>query len=152
MSADVAETDGHNDDKAIPAHSNKVTHTYWIRYPQHEPREVDPHYRDFHAYRARTEANAVCAVGEYRKDFSGCQGGLELHHAHIEFALQNAVDLKILEAYYPGVSNPDEVGAWVESAANLEWLCCFHHRGHGGVHVASASDFEAQKFVMGLIT
>lgn len=40
----------------------------------------------------------------------------------------------------------------MESAANLEWLCEFHHRGHGGVHVASSADFEAEKFIKGLIS
>ncbi|RAV17486.1 hypothetical protein DQP57_00215 [Mycobacterium colombiense] len=134
------------------AHEQEVTHHYTMHYPEHEPREHDPHYHDFEAYRRRTKATAVCAIGEWRKDFSGCRGPLELHHAHIEFALQNAVDLAVLEAHYPGVSNPDEVGEWVESAANLEWLCQFHHRGHGGVHVASSSDFEAQKFIEGLIS
>lgn len=91
-------------------------------------------------------------MGEYRDDFSECHGGLELHHAHIEFALQNSVDLAILEAHYPGVSDPESVGEWVESGANLEYLCEFHHRGHGGVHVASSSDFEAEHFIKGLIS
>jgi hypothetical protein len=27
----------------------------------------------------------------------------------------------------------------------------FHHRGHGGKHVAAFSDFEAEKYVRGLI-
>jgi hypothetical protein len=43
------------------------------------------------------------------------------------------------------------VGAWVESADNLQWLCEFHHRGHGGVHIASSSDYEAERYVRGLI-
>lgn len=77
---------------------------------------------------------------------------MELHHAHVEFALQNSVDLAWLEKDYPGVSNPDEVGAWVESGANFVWLCVAHHRGHSGAHVASASDWEAVKYVRGLIT
>ena len=76
---------------------------------------------------------------------------LELHHSHVEFSLQNGVNLEWLEVDYPGISNPDEVGAWVESPENLQWLCEFHHRGHGGVHVASASDYEAEKYVRNLI-
>jgi hypothetical protein len=77
---------------------------------------------------------------------------LELHHSHIEFALLNSVELKWLEAVYPGVSDPESVGAWVESAANLMWLCLFHHRGIGGVHRLDASNYEAEKFVRGLVT
>lgn len=134
-------------------HDAKVTHAYTVHYPPHPPREGDPHYRDFEAYRRRTHATAKCAVGAHRNDFSECtlDRPLELHHSHVEFSLQNGVDLKWLERDYPGVSNPDEVGAWVESADNLEWLCVFHHRGHGGAHVAAAADFEAEKYVRGLI-
>lgn len=137
---------------ATPPHDQNVTHHYLVHYPEHEPRESDPHYKDFDHYRRETHATAKCAIGEYRRDFSDCEGPLELHHAHIEFALQNAIDLAVLEDHYPGVSNADEVGEWVESAANLEWLCRWHHRGHGGVHVASAADFEAERFVRGLIS
>lgn len=76
---------------------------------------------------------------------------IELHHAHVEFSLQNGVDLAALEKDYPGISDQSQVGTWVESGANFQWLCAFHHRGHGGVHVASASDFEAEKYVRDLI-
>jgi len=137
-----------------PAHDQTVTHHYVVHYPDHEPRESDPHYRDFNAYRRRTKGTAKCAIGLHRNDFSECSldKPLELHHAHIEFSLQNGVDLKWLEADYPGVSNPDTIGAWVESADNLMWLCEAHHRGAGGIHTASASDFEAEKYVRGLIS
>lgn len=136
----------------VAAHTQVTAHRYLMHYPEHPARQDDPHYRDFEEYRRRTHATAKCAIGGHRGDFSECQGGLELHHAHVEFSLQNGVDLAWLEADYPGISKPDEVGAWVESARNLEWLCEFHHRGHGGVHVASASDFEAEKYVRGLIS
>jgi hypothetical protein len=132
-------------------HDQKITNSYIVHYPQHEPRESDPHYKDFNAYRKRTKDTAVCAIGGNRADFTECNGGLELHHAHIEFSLQNGVDLKWLEHDYPGVSNPNEVGAWIESADNLEWICEKHHRGAGGIHHASAADFEAQKYVRNLI-
>lgn len=134
------------------AHDGAVTHHYTMHYPAHPARKDDPHYRDFEAFRKRTKDTAQCSVGAHRGDFSECHGGLELHHAHVEFSLQNGVELKWLEKDYPGISDPDSVGAWVESAANLMWLCEFHHRGHGGVHVASASDYEAEKYVKGLIS
>ena len=137
-----------------PAHDQNVTHRYVVHYPDHEPRESDPHYRDFNAYRRRTKNTAQCAIGNHRADFSECSldKPLELHHAHIEFSLQNGVDLKWLEVDYPGVSDPKIVGAWVESAENLMWLCEAHHRGAGGIHVAAASDFEAEKYVRSLIS
>lgn len=138
----------------VPAHDQTATHRYTMHYPEHPARENDPHYRDFEAFRRRTKDTAQCAIGAHRGDFSECSldRALELHHAHVEFSLQNGVDLAWLEKDYPGISDPETVGAWVESGANLLWLCQFHHRGHGGVHVASASDYEAAKFVRGLIS
>src|SRR5438309_1089259 len=110
-------------------HERTVTHKYVLHYPEHPPRDSDPHYVDFNHYHRRTRRTARCYVGE-RVGFQDCrdaqgspvaiddkgqQSGLELHHAHIEFAVQNSVDLKALEKDYPGVSNQDELGAWVES-------------------------------------
>lgn len=135
----------------IGEHDQNITHHYQIHYPAHDPRESDRHYKDFNAYRRRTHATAKCSFGEHHDDYTECRGVLELHHAHVEFALQNGIDLAWLERDYPGIGDADSVGAWVESAANLLWLCAFHHRGHGGVHVASASDFEASRYVRGLI-
>jgi hypothetical protein len=125
-----------------------------MHYPEHPARQDDPHYRDFEAYRRRTKATAKCAMGVARGDFSECDlsAPLELHHSHVEFSLQNGVDLAWLERDYPGISDPNQVGAWVESADNLQWLCRACHRGHGGVHVAAASDYEASRYVRGLIS
>lgn len=134
-----------------PEHAQAETKHYTVHYPAHPERTSDPHYKDFNAYRRKTHKTAKCSVGEHRNDYTECAGGLELHHSKVEFALQNGIDLAWLEVDYPGISDPNTVGAWVESAENLMWLCEFHHRGHGGVHVASASDFEAEKYVKGLI-
>lgn len=143
-------------DKTIAAHTQKVSHTYYVNYPAHDPRVGDPNYVDFNHIKEQWQKDPkkwVCVVGAHRNDFSECDldNPLEIHHAHIEFALQNGVDLKWLEVDYPGVSDPSQVGAWVESANNLEVLCRFHHRGSGGEHVATASDFEAEKYVKSLI-
>ena len=80
-----------------------------------------------------------------------CEGGLELHHSHIEFALQNEIDLAWLEKDYPGVSDPTTVGKWVESGQNLIFYCEKHHRGAGGVHNADASDWEGEHYIRNLI-
>lgn len=136
----------------VNAHDRRITHHYLVHYPPHPERADDPHYKDFDHYRRATRKDATCAIGAHRGDFRECAGELELHHSHVEFALQNGIDLAWLETDYPGISDPNSVGAWVESASNLLWLCEFHHRGAGGVHVASASDFEAEKYVKGLIS
>lgn len=134
------------------AHDQTVTNTYVIAYPDHEPREKDPHYRDFHAWKAAQKAAGKwrCAFAVEIDDDSECDltAPLEAHHSHIEFALSNAVDLAHLEHLYPGVSNPDEVGAWIETGANLALYCRRHHRAaDAGVHHLDAALFEASKFL-----
>lgn len=138
--------------KTVAAHTQAITNHYTIAFPAHPARENDPHYRDFEKYRKDHIDTAVCHFAERRGgDTSECGGNLELHHSHVEFSMQNGVDLALLERDYPGISNPDEVGAWVESGDNLIFYCEKHHRGHGGVHHASASDFEAEHYIRGLI-
>lgn len=139
--------------KITKAHKQTVVNRYTIFYPDHAPREDDPHYKDFQAYRKQHIATAVCHFAELRGgDTSECDGGLELHHRVIEFALMNAVDLALFERDYPGISDPETLGAWVESGTNLIFLCAKHHRGHGGIHHASASDWQAEQYIRDLIT
>ena len=144
------------EDEAVQAHDQPTSHHYTVHYPEHPAREDDPHYRDFeHIHRTwrKDPQKWQCAIGKHRGDFSECDLSrpLELHHTHVEFSMQNGVSLDWLEVDYPGISDPDTIGAWVESADNLEVLCVRHHRGHGGIHVAAAADFEAQKYVRKLI-
>lgn len=162
----------------VAAHTGLVTRSYTLHYPEHPARASDPHYKDFNHFHRKFGPTARCAFavrfdppdaaplvlgghGGYSKRLigageiiAGCDltHPMELHHAHVEFSLQNGVDLAVLERDYPGISDPSQIGAWVESAANFEWLCAFHHRGHAGVHVAASSDFEASRYVLGLIT
>jgi hypothetical protein len=150
----------------VPAHDQRVSHAYLVHYPEHPARVRDPHYKDFDAYRRRTRAAARCYVGE-RVGYQDCrddqgrpclpsgdggvQPGLELHHAHVEFALTNGISLAALEEDYPGISDPSQVGAWVESGANFRWLCVAHHRSQIGAHAAAHADFEASCYVLGLL-
>lgn len=142
----------------VAAHKQHVTRSYWVAYPEHGPRESDPHYKDFHAFKENRRAAGTyhCdwAVEHRNGDFSECDltMPLEAHHSHIEWALLNEVDLSLLEAQYPGVSDADQVGAWVESASNLELLCVNHHRRHMGKHGASYADFEGLSFVRNLLS
>lgn len=151
---------------AVPAHDQRETHAYTVHFPPHPARKDDPHYVDFNHYHRLHRATARCYVGE-RIGFGDCrdaqghpspppadggeQPGLELHHAHVEFSLQQGIDLAALERDFPGISNATEVGAWVESDQNFRWLCVFHHRGPGGAHTAAHADFEAEQYVRGLI-
>jgi len=153
--------------QVIQAHTVVQGHRYVLHFPAHPARASDPHYVDFTAYHKKTRATARCYVGQ-RVGYGDCrdaqgnpalppgdtgqQPGLELHHAHVEFSLQNGISLAALEVDYPGISNPDEVGAWVETAANFRWLCVYHHRGAGGAHTAAHSDWEGQQYILGLIS
>jgi len=146
-----------SDDQATPAHDQVLTHRMVVHYPAHPARVHDPHYKDFNRIHRTWKADPQkwqCAIGKHRNDFTECtlDKPLELHHAHVEFSLQNGVDLAWLEVDYPGISDPDQVGAWTETAANLVVLCVAHHRGPGGVHVADASTFEAEKYIRGLVS
>lgn len=153
-------------EQPVAAHDALQSHHYLVHFPPHPPRTGDPHYVDFDHYHRKHRATARCYVGE-RVGFDACrdqhgvpcpppngggeQPGLELHHAHVEFALQQGVDLAALEHDYPGISDPANIGAWVESDVNFRWLCVYHHRGPGGAHTASHADWEAQQYVPGLI-
>ena len=160
----------------IAPHSATETHRYIMHYPEHPAREGDPHYVDFHHFHAKYGPDARCAFAVHatldgdpppvrQSDFPrrligageeralcDTEHPIELHHAHVEFSLQNGVDLALLEKDYPGISDRNNVGAWVESAANFVWYCAGHHRGAGGAHSATASDFEAEHYISGLIT
>lgn len=148
------------------AHEQKTSHSYIVHFPAHPARKDDPHYVDFHHYHTLHRPTARCWVGE-RVGYGDCrdaqgivcpapisgeQPGLELHHAHVEFSLQNGIDLSALEKDFPGISDKTNVGAWVESDVNFRFLCAFHHRAAGGSHTASHSDWEASQYIPGLIS
>lgn len=141
----------------VPAHDQKITHTYHIAYPAHEPRGADPHLHEFREFKARRRAAGTwwCdfAADHRSGDMSECDMStpLEAHHTHIEFALLNGVDIALLETDFPGIST-QSVGAWLDGDENLTLLCARHHRSHGGVHCASAADWEGEKYIRGLIT
>jgi len=141
----------------VLAHLQKVTKRYTVHYPAHPGREEDPWHADFEEFKRRRRA-----AGTYYCDFaqqfregdaSECtiDKPLEAHHSIIEYALQNGVDISSLDKFYPGVAQMG-IGKWLDSDQNLTLLCVWHHRGHGGVHIISASDYEAYKFVKGLIS
>ncbi len=150
----------------VAAHDAPQTHHYLMHFPEHPARPDDPHYVDFNHYHNEHRATARCYIGEHigfddcrDAQFNSCpppedggeQPGLELHHAYVEFSLQNGINLAALEKDFPGISDTTDVGAWVESDVNFRWLCAWHHRGAAGAHTASHSDWTASVYVPGLI-
>lgn len=134
-----------------PAHDQTESHKYVVHYPEHLPRAEDPLYKAFEAYHRATAKTAKCYIGT-RIGFEACAGGLELHHAHVEFSLANGILLTAIDLDFPLLKDDAAVQKWVESDQNLRWLCMFHHRGHAGTHVATHADWEAGQYVPQLIS
>jgi hypothetical protein len=113
------------------AHQEEVTVRFIERWPDHEPREQDPHYALFNAAKRRMKRQGLlkCAVAS-----SYHWGPIELHHDKVEFAHINDVDVGKFNALY-GLHLDDEgFRVFVEQEGNLEPLCQLHHRGQEGVH------------------
>jgi hypothetical protein len=140
----------------VAAHDQLFVHKYIVHYPDHDPRPEDPYYRTFEAWRKAHRDPSVykCHFGVERGgDFSECdlEHPLEAHHSKIELAMMNEVDFTLLEKTFPGISTPKKLGTWMNSTPNLMWLCRWHHRGHGGEHSATYSDYTAEHYVRHLI-
>jgi hypothetical protein len=148
--AKVVPVDGATAAQQVAAHDGTQSHKYIMHFPAHPARVGDPHYVDFNAYHRKHHDTATCFVGDRIGKDECSEGPLELHHAHIEFSLQNGVDLAALEHDYPGISNPDQVGVWIESEANFRWLCALHHRGYAGAHTSAHADWEAGLYIRDL--
>lgn len=133
----------------VPAHRQVFTNRYIVAYAEHEPRAKDPHRRDFEEWKRRQKESGHwrCHWADEIDDDSECdhEHPLEAHHSHIEFALANNVSLEHLEHLYPGISDPGQVGAWIDSDANLVLLCAYHHRSFAGIHHLDAAMWEAAK-------
>jgi hypothetical protein len=141
----------------VPAHDQLTVHRYIIRYPAHEPRDHDPHRHDFLEWKRRRKASGAwhCDFAALHRhgDTSECDLSrpLEAHHKVVELAMLNEISFDLLEDDFPGIS-AQSAGAWIDSDANLTLLCASHHRGPGGVHVASYSDFSSEYYIRRLIT
>lgn len=115
----------------VPAHTQGMTTRYALYYPEHEPRETDTHYRLFHAARTRLER-----LGALRCWRCGAIDDIQLHHAIVEFALANGVDIAAFSRLYPEfhVADDETFLDFVESEGNLMPLCVRCHIGEAGIH------------------
>lgn len=124
-------------------------------YPSHEPRENDPHYAAFDAFRRSTIDTAVCWWSVQTGIRDKCSGGMELHHGVAEYAAINAIDPKLLDAEFPDAgSTRDEIDAWVNSSPeSLVWLCEHHHRSHeSGIHSVPYAIYRSSLVAPSLLT
>lgn len=140
-------------DDAVAAHDQVFSNRYLVHYHAHPPRAEDPHHRDFEEWKRRQKATGKwrCHWAAEIDDDSQCDRShpLEAHHSVIELALENNVDFAHLERLYPGISDPDQIGAWIDSDENLVLLCAFHHRSvAGGIHHLDAAMWSASKVIL----
>jgi hypothetical protein len=122
----------------VLAHQARQTLHFVWHYPDHEPRKSDPHYGDFQAAKKRLKEQ-----GLWRCVVCGSAEQVQLHHAHVEFSLQNGVDVGRLNEALGLHLGTDEFAAWIDSPGNLEPLCRTHHTGTEGVHQLCAPAWEA---------
>jgi hypothetical protein len=126
------------------AHDQSLTIHLQEHIPEHEPRESDPHYALFNQARARMKRQGllVCAIGD---DY--CEGGVELHHSHIEFSLVGTVDPdKLAKALGLHFTSDDDFQSFIEGPGNLEPLCAIHHRTKYGIHMIPGPLWEPLRY------
>lgn len=114
-----------------PAHDSSVTVKFIERYPAHEPREKDPHYKYFHQAHDRMKKAGLLKCNVFSKAH---YGQIELHHDKVEFAHINDIDEAKFNELYGLHLDDEQFQIYVESEGNLEPLCTEHHRGVLGVH------------------
>jgi hypothetical protein len=129
-----------------PAHDQRETFTVIQSFPEHLPRESDPHYHYFHQAVQRLKA-----AGKYRCwiNNADCAGDLEAHHSTVEFALANNVDISHFTQLYPefGLTDDESFFRFVEEEGNLTILCRMHHIGVLGIHSIHYPAWLAQRFL-----
>lgn len=135
-------------DKITPAHTQKVHLDILEFFPDHEPRESDPHYHLFNDARAKLKAAGKWVCWACGKTEAQVGSPLEAHHSTIEFALANGVDVLKFKERFPefNVSTDEELFAFVEGESNLTILCTDHHRGLHGIHSLPYPCWVAQAF------
>lgn len=128
-------------------HSRTLHET--VAYPEHGPRESDPHYAIFNA--AKHHLVHVLGVGCWigGANLKAIQAGLpathrcfgssqmEAHHAIAEFAGLNETDWRKVANDFPqvGIHSDEDFLTFAESEGGLTILCDKHHRlGNTGIH------------------
>lgn len=113
------------------AHEQTVTIRFIERWPAHEPRESDPHYKAFNRTKRRMKKLGLlrCAI-----DSDYHHGPIELHHSLVEYAHIGDVDVEKFNRAYGLHLTDEQFLDYVEGPDGLEPLCQLHHRGQEGIH------------------
>lgn len=125
------------------AHYQSEHEAFACFYPEHPPREQDPHYHLFNEARRRVIAAGIgCWI-------CGTHEKLELHHSECEFAAATGIDVESLKLAHPeyGLTDDESFLCWVEGEGNLQVLCAECHRSpYRGIHHVPFPNWKLQKF------
>lgn len=128
----------------IPEHEQYRTLRLKFHYPEHEPRESDPHYLLFNQTRQRLKE-----VGRLVCWRCGAKDRVELHHSIVEYAVTNALDVNLFIEMCPEfhVTDQETFLQFVESEGNLLPLCMECHRGTQGIHSIPYPDWVPGRYL-----
>ena len=128
-----------------PAHDQSEVIHLLRHYEAHHTRAGDPYYKYFTATKRKLKAAGLYKCAIAATEPQDCGGILTLHHAGIEYATQNSIDLDKLNQLLGLKMTPEQFKVYVESPGNLEVLCTDHHlQGHPfSVHQIPHGDWEA---------
>jgi hypothetical protein len=123
-----------------------LTETVW--FPDHDPRRSSAEYRRVHHHLVY-ELDEACWICGVRQSQLPKGAHNETHHYHLEWALANAVDPKLILADFPAMGEADEphLREWLDSEGNMLVLCSVCHRGgQRGVHMITYPAWVAQRY------
>ncbi len=126
----------------VAAHTQTVTLRITEWFPEHCPRESDPHYKMFDAVARKMRSAGIGCWVCGSKD-------IEVHHALVEYAVARGVDIDKFSHLWPEfhVTDDESFMAFVESEGNLQALCEEHHRAPGtGIHCVPYPEWIAQRY------
>ena len=124
---------------SVAAHDQHETIRLLRHYPDHGPRNGDPHYHLFEQTKARLKKHGLwkCVINT-----ADCGGPISLHHSHFEFAYINDIDVPHAQELLGLHLSDEEFQEWIEEPGNLEPLCLRHHMGELAIHVIPTADWD----------
>lgn len=114
-----------------------------IMYPPHEPRKASTEYARVHHHLVYglDEPCWICGI----RHSTG--GAMETHHAHVEWAAANGIDLALIVRDFPDLTDAPKLRDWLDSEGNMLVLCAKHHRGsRTGIHSITYPAWLLQRY------
>ena len=114
-----------------------------VLYPPHDPRKASSEYRRIHK-RLVVTMDEPCWICGIRHSEGGA---METHHAHVEWAAVNGIDLDLIIRDFPEIRDTVTLRHWLDSEGNMLVLCEQHHRGsRTGIHSITYPAWLLQRY------